>query len=115
MSTADLFLVSSRMHRYLIRGSKFRALAIAANSPEYGFCSDLMPSVDEMVSILGSLCALGREIGFLFCKLFSKTSKLTDMLDTVWIITCVGTFNLRRRYFLTRIQILSLSENVAYN
>ena len=57
MSTAGLFLVSSRMHRYLIRGSKFRALVIAANSPEYGFCSDLMPSVDEKVSIFGSLYA----------------------------------------------------------
>ena len=52
-----MFLVSSRMHRYLIRGSKFSALAIAANSPEYRFCSNLMPSVDEKVSILGSLCA----------------------------------------------------------
>ena len=47
------------MRRYLIRGSNFRALAIAANSPEYGFCFDLMPSVDGKVSILGSRLELG--------------------------------------------------------
>ena len=59
MSTAALFLVINTMLRNLSFGSVFRAFAIAANSPEYGFCSSLMPSVEEKdkVSFLGSLGA----------------------------------------------------------
>jgi hypothetical protein len=51
-----LLLVSSAMLRNLSFGSEPNACAIAANSPEYGFCSDLMPSVEEMVSSFGLPC-----------------------------------------------------------
>jgi len=49
--TAALLLVSSAMLRNLSFGSELNACAIAASSPEYGFCSDLMPSVEEKVSV----------------------------------------------------------------
>jgi hypothetical protein len=44
------------MLRYLSLGNRLKAIAIAVNSPEYGFCSVLMPSVEEKVSTVGSLC-----------------------------------------------------------
>ena len=56
MSTAALLLVSSAILRNLSFGSKLKARAIAASSPEYGFCSDLMPSVEEKVTSLEPLC-----------------------------------------------------------
>ena len=44
-------LVDTAMHRNLTFGSEHKACAIAANSLEYGFCSDLTPSVEEKVSM----------------------------------------------------------------
>ena len=52
MSTAALLLVNSTMLRNLSFGSKLKACAIAASSPEYGFCSDLTPRVEERVTSL---------------------------------------------------------------
>jgi hypothetical protein len=52
VSTAALLLVSSAMLRNLSFGSELKARAIAASSPEYGFCSDLMPNVEAKVSSL---------------------------------------------------------------
>lgn len=59
VSTAALFLVINTILRNLNFGSVFRAFAIAANSPEYGFCSSLLPSVEEKdkISFLGLLRA----------------------------------------------------------
>src|SRR5258708_38759875 len=54
VSTAALFLVRSVMLRYLRCGSCFRAYAIAASSPTYGFCSVLGPRVEERVSTVGA-------------------------------------------------------------
>jgi hypothetical protein len=47
VSTAALLLVSSAMLQNLSFGSELNARAIAASSAEYGFCFDLMPSVEE--------------------------------------------------------------------
>ena len=57
MSAAALFLVTIRILRNLTFGSVLRAFAIAANSPEYGFCSSLLPNVVEKdkISSLASL------------------------------------------------------------
>jgi hypothetical protein len=44
------------MLRNLSFGSELKARAIAASSPEYGFCSDLMPSVEEKVTSLELSC-----------------------------------------------------------
>jgi hypothetical protein len=53
VSAAALLLVSSvTLHRFSPR-SVFNAYAIAANSPEYRFCSVLTPSVTEKVFSLG--------------------------------------------------------------
>ncbi|TAQ88306.1 hypothetical protein B7494_g3396 [Chlorociboria aeruginascens] len=57
--------VPSTIHTYSIHllsaafcglslGNSFKAFAIAANTPAYGFCSDLMPSVEEKVSTTGA-------------------------------------------------------------
>src|SRR5438477_7817181 len=56
VSTAALLLVSSAMLRNLSFGSELNARTIAASSPEYGFCSDLMPSVEEKVMSLEPPC-----------------------------------------------------------
>src|SRR5438045_9285465 len=56
VSTAALLLVSSAMPWNLSLGSELKAHAIAASSAEYGFCSDLMPSIEEKVSILEPPC-----------------------------------------------------------
>jgi hypothetical protein len=55
VSAADLLLVSSTMFRYLSIGSRLQAVAMAVNSPEYGFWSVLRPSVEEKVSTVRSL------------------------------------------------------------
>src|SRR6516165_8011117 len=52
VSKAALLLVSSAMLRNLSFGSELKARTIAVSSPEYGFCSDLQPSVEENVSSL---------------------------------------------------------------
>ena len=59
MSTAALFLVISAMLQNLSFGSLLSALAIAASSAEYGFCSSLLPKVTEKdyVSLLCMLIA----------------------------------------------------------
>jgi hypothetical protein len=50
-----LLLVSSVILYSFSTGSVFNACAIAASSPEYGFCSDLAPSVTEKAFSLGFL------------------------------------------------------------
>jgi hypothetical protein len=59
VSTATLFLVINMMLRNLSFGSVFRAFAIVANSLEYGFCSSLLPSIEEKDRVLSImlLCA----------------------------------------------------------
>ena len=49
MSTAALFLLCTTSCRYLTLGTRLKALAIAASSPEYGFYSTLVPSVEVNV------------------------------------------------------------------
>jgi len=56
VSTAALLLVSSVMLRNLSFSSKLNTCAITTSSPEYRFCSDLMPSVEEKVSSFGLPC-----------------------------------------------------------
>lgn len=53
VSAAALLLISSVILYNFSTGSVFNACAIAASSPEYGFCSDLAPSVTEKVLSLG--------------------------------------------------------------
>jgi hypothetical protein len=55
MSAAALLLVSSMTLYSFSTSSAFNACAIAANSPEYGFCSNLAPSMMEKVFSLGFL------------------------------------------------------------
>lgn len=45
-----MLLVSNTMLLYLSLGSRLKAVAIANSSPEYGFWSVLVPSVEEEVS-----------------------------------------------------------------
>jgi hypothetical protein len=54
VNTAALLLVSSAMLRKLSSSNELKARAVAASSPESGFCSDLIPSVDEKVPSFGS-------------------------------------------------------------
>jgi hypothetical protein len=56
VSIAALLLVKSAMLQNLSLGSKPKAYAIAASSPEYEFCFDFMPSVEEKASSFGVLC-----------------------------------------------------------
>ena len=53
MRTAALLRVESSIRLDVSGGSVLNALSIAASSPEYGFCSDLGPSVEEKVPSFG--------------------------------------------------------------
>jgi hypothetical protein len=55
VSAATLLLVSRVILYSFSTSSVFNACAIAANSPKYGFCSDLAPSVTEKAFSLGFL------------------------------------------------------------
>jgi hypothetical protein len=53
MSIITLLLISNTMLRNLSFSGELNAYAIATGSPEYGFCSNLIPSIKEKVSSLG--------------------------------------------------------------
>src|SRR5436305_15167928 len=56
VTAAALLLVRSAMLRNLSFGRELNARAIAASSLEYGFCSNLLPSVEANVISLAPLC-----------------------------------------------------------
>ena len=51
-----LLFVNSTTLQCLSLGNKLNAIAMAANSLEYGFLSDLVPSVEEKVTSLEPSC-----------------------------------------------------------
>jgi hypothetical protein len=51
--TAALLFIDSMILPDLSIGSVLKACSIAASSLEYGFCSDLAPSVEEKVPSFG--------------------------------------------------------------
>ena len=53
MSIIALLLINSVILRNLSFSNKLNAYAITTSSPEYGFCSNLIPSIKEKVSSLG--------------------------------------------------------------
>src|SRR5438045_5765297 len=59
-SMVTLFLVINTMLQNLSFDSVFRAFAIATNSPEYRFCSSLMPRVEEKDSVVGEVGQLSK-------------------------------------------------------
>src|SRR5438045_7287473 len=60
VTAAALLLVCSAMLRNLSFGRELKARTIAASSPEYGFCSDLLPSVEANVMSLVPLLWWGK-------------------------------------------------------
>ena len=56
VTAAALLLICSAMLQNLSFGRELKARAITASSLEYGFCSDLLPNVEENVMSLMPLC-----------------------------------------------------------
>ena len=77
-----MLLVSILMLRNLSYGSRLRACAITTSPPEYRFCYDLVPSMEENVSSL----ELRRDIASWMALLIPTSLFLIELLTAIYTV-----------------------------